>query len=500
MRQGVSLQPNKVEMPCGSLTSHNDPLGKMNMHSIFKNFGLWLSFAGIAVLVAWVFQDPVKTGFRFSSSADELYSTLTDLDARAFLYNADILLQRGHLRDWPLLYRAPLNSVFFAAIIKLFGREYFVLKSVLLSAALWALALLAIYHTLSWIRNPLLRFFIINSIWFFEGFRFPTFEIVGPLYSESKTHPLFVLSVCILILGLRKSKWQILVLTPILMGIAAYGRYFYAQLGSVTFIVLMLFPTFRTIFCTCGRGNSLGRQFLIRLKQAFLSNKLLATRVQLKWSFLMFVVFSLVVLPWPLRNLLSFGHWGMCPPSEHDEFTGHWIMPNSGKVIFKAGNTACLVDFQLCQAVNQNLNNSMLNTGHIKTLVIATLIAHPLLWAKHRFKHLIYLWTGSYWKIDNWRNVRLLIEGAVVLGMGIFGLFLLWRYRTFSYQSRFFFYFTIGILFASFLMFCLVHYEFRYSLQLRLFLFFLPFWVLELAKMRQFNRGVNRKFVHGHPV
>lgn len=173
----------------------------------------------------------------------------------------------------------------------------------------------------------------------------------------------------------------------------------------------------------------------------------------------------------------------------------NWVLPGTPN-LFVTANTACLVDFQLCQNINNYRQGFVIQ--HLKHLAVVTFLAHPLLWAKHKLKGLSVILFGMPWRIPIGVEWILYLEGTIIYGLGLAGLFMLVRYRHASYRIMYFGALLLGFFTASVIMFVFVHFEFRYALHLRLVLFFLPFWVTNLLSMRFPPKG--NTYPHCRPI
>lgn len=433
-------------------------------------FGYFLIYLGVCFFL------PDSHGVDWRSSMDDV--RVAEGVADGLIGNAEFLLEHGGFGPWSSLFRPPGTSLIIAAILKFTGKNYYVLKSNIISAFLWACALLAIQHTITFFRSPLKCFLLINSIWLFSGFRNSITSEWGPVWPESKGFPLFLLSMSFLILGVRQAKRQHYITAAFLMGITAYFHYLFDVVGSIMFMAMALMPLLSILMflgaqpLLASRPRSFSDWFAV-LRSPILH----AHKQNLSMALLLLLFFHATIMPWKIRNHTQFGHYGIAPPVTANLWFNHWAFPE--RAVYPASNTACLVDFQLCEILDRQ--SHMMHLSIARNLVLATMVGHPLLWAKARLRALSYLWVGLPWKISSLSDVLRYAEGVFLLLSLLAGICLLWQYRGSSAQFRMFTCFIVGFLIYSAIIVAIIHFEFRYSLSLRFFSFFLPFWVLSFA-------------------
>ena len=116
-------------------------------------------------------------------------------------------------------------------------------------------------------------------------------------------------------------------------------------------------------------------------------------------------------------------------------------------------NTPCHVSPSVCHSLDEyDPKKNKLGYSFYKELALITFVLHPIDWYRYKGRFFSELWFGH--KARGWARV----EGTTVALMGIV--------------------FAIGFLLFNIAVFTFLHFEWRYSIFLRVFFVMLPWWGL----------------------
>ena len=203
-------------------------------------------------------------------------------------------------------------------------------------------------------------------------------------------------------------------------------------------------------------------------------------------------IFSALLIPWRIANLqrgtsLAWLH--------ADYFWGNAWKPDNSlhKMYALSGiNTPCHVSPSVCHSLDEyDPKKNKLGYSFYKELALITFLLHPIDWYRYKGRFFSELWFGH--KPRGWARV----EGTTIALMGIAGFIILfWKKRAHSPRSVYFLVFAIGFLLFNIAVFTFLHFEWRYSIFLRVFFVMLPCWgLLALTPHRHNAPEGNRSLV-----
>jgi len=370
-----------------------------------------------------------------------------DAQDRKFIYSA-----------WP----PGLPSVI-TLVRLLTGESYYVLKMMILSCLAWTLLLTLLHRDFNFPTNPYLRMGIMAVPLFFES-------VANALYgywsinSEWIAMLFFVLFLHLLVRTfLRDWNRKQLLGATVAMALASLFRAVFDPIGQVIFGMLL------------AAGVVI---FLIKKKSD--THALPAgtqTLRALKLTLVALVLFNVLLSPWRMFLKNEFGQVTLNSSGPPEWYT-LWGPTDSPYLTILTGNSACRSDPALCAELTQG-GLGRHDYKHLQKLAIKTLLKHPVTWFKHRAEYFWVFWSGEPWGFDTRPKLISLLQSLFFIGFGIGGIVLLAK-LPFSAEKLYLAAASFGFVGINAAIFTFYHYELRYSLPLRFFCVFLPFWVMML--------------------
>lgn len=404
-------------------------------------------------------------------SAKKLISIFGESDAANYVSSALFLVKNGYFELWMTHLWPPGQPLITAAIFKLFGESAYPLKMFYLTAATWALAFVLIYHSLTKIKNVLLKiiltlmplYFLVFNTWIF---------VYGIVLSETLTLPLFVIAACLFILWLQNHRLSYLLWSIVVFAMLSYFRGFFELFGNFLIVLVIfniLFKITKNYFTLRLCNPELSAQNTLKLlfqkRKEILSKKILSIIAAL-------FVFSILLLPWRIYNFTHSNTFAW-------QSMGSVIWPSfwAPKAFFPTANVACETQPEWCILLSKSdPNQNLFPYEFYRGLTLITFIEDPIKWYYIKARHFNALWFGcnniAYEWHDLLKHHRLaLIEGSIIFLIGIASIIV----SAFIWTELFLFS-TIFLIF-NFIVFTFFHYEPRYSLFLQLFFIYLPLWL-----------------------
>jgi hypothetical protein len=199
-------------------------------------------------------------------------------------------------------------------------------------------------------------------------------------------------------------------------------------------------------------------------------------RRALKVATIVFVTAFVLIVPWKLRNLVVLGQFSLraCDGA----YVAYWSYDMPPAAI--SGDSGCVANPDLCAIVNAQIASLTPDLG--RRLTLFAIVFSPRAYFANKLRHVPEFWVGTPWHLLGSRNRGFLLEGSISLLAGMLALW--WAVRG-AFRMRgsraIFSAFFLGFCLQNVLVFTLLHYEYRYSLPIRLFFFYAPWWMASLT-------------------
>jgi hypothetical protein len=196
----------------------------------------------------------------------------------------------------------------------------------------------------------------------------------------------------------------------------------------------------------------------------------------LKLAGVILVTALILLVPWKVRNLAVLGDFSLrvC----EGDYAKYWSYDMPRYLI--AGDSGCLANPDLCAILNTRIASLTADLG--RRLTLFAIVFSPRAYFAEKLKHFPEFWVGTPWGQIGSRNNAFLLEGSISLLAGTIGL--VWALRN-AFRRRgpitLFAGFFLGFVLANLLIFSVLHFEYRYSVPIRLFFFFSPWWMASLG-------------------
>lgn len=418
------------------------------------------------VLVSWTaarFFAPFPGDLTFQSSARDVKQWAGELgDPSSYLVYAEEILKPGSLDTWHPSCFPPGMAVMNIIFYSLGFDARWMYWSQTLSILLWAIAFYVIFLTLRRAFRPGIAFLIVNSIWLLPDFRDWTMGI-GTLYSESKTHPFFLMMFASFLYSARTRHLSAYALTGVLMAICIYLRVYFEKMALFFFFALIA----SELVALCREKKFHWKAFMPAI--------------------VFIAVVGSLLYPWMKRNSRAqrVAAFGMAPAQMHITIHHLWLKNEEVPAVLGRGeNSACRTDPALCESLHLQ-HPDVIPDGVGKRAAILTFLKSPLTWYGHRTSQFNEFWVGIPWSkwgpTTRWK----LLEGLLgyVLSISVILLSALGllsrerRVREISWLALTFFVFNVvALTFAG------LGIEGRHAAPIRLFAFFGFWWLIAIRK------------------
>lgn len=425
-------------------------LGKATTAKVF------LGFLVVLVFYQYLFFEPIRDSNRLLWSASQVATRLGTSDAASYAAGA-LKIAAGHPHGGFRSYVWPPGMFYTgAALIRFTGEEYYGLKLAILGTLLWAFTLTLVFRSFTFPRHPAARWLLIAGIFSLPNVRaWLLGNATAILYSESKSIPLFVCAMSLLVLGLRERRLIHFVGFGLCFGIASNFRALFDLVGWTV--------------CTLVFLQALVRWGVARLSGDGEHRRMTATLV--KNVGLAFVVFFLTTLPWRTVQVLRHGSVSMSPGNYRAIWSVNWMQGAGIRRPRVQVNTACELEPVLCA----ELHAKRASTEVLRSSAIRTFMSKPLGWYASRARAIQWDWTGlqftlgGAWKFYGW---SFLLGGLLIFAAAV------WFSIKGPVGTSVVAAAVLGVFATSLAIFAFVDLLPRYYSHLQIFICFAPFWLL----------------------
>lgn len=423
-------------------------------------------------------------------SADEVRAVYPDLDVGHYIDAARVFRDTSGFDSWHPSIFPPGLSVIWGTGFWLFGEDHFVLFNILISAALWAIAMGIFVWSTPGPKRWMAAMFI-AGFWGFISFRDWGIGI-GSLFSESKSLPLFLAAFAFYFRGASEQRLKWLLFGTLLLAMATYVRAYFETVGYFTltfWAIAVLFLKFNAKTSKNSLQDQLPQihSFDFNWKRAaFTALAPLCT-------------FWLLLAPWKVRNLHDerIQAFKFAPGHFHMTFYNLWLTPELLHPGIIGGNSACIADPTKCADLHAHDLKSLSDYERFD-LAVETLIRHPWAWFKHRLSVFPIFWIDLHEMTPVLKYWRQYLEGIVLIIAGIiaFGHTISRFWKT--QHPIYFLWLSLmsGFLLQNMAVMTVAGLDYRHSYPIRLFFFFSLLWSFGLihhVRSQDSNREISNQ-------
>ncbi len=306
--------------------------------------------------------------------------------------------------------------------------------------------------------RPLLGVLGATALWICADLRDFVFGL-GSILSDSMGTAALLAALTMLLVASATPRRRYFVLAGVCFGVAANFRYQHLMLARLVLGAVLV--TLVLLAWRAGYGRA-------RLLAALLGRDGADTwlAAMLRGITPCVLAFALLLVPWSAYKLAHDGTLKWYTASQRLKYGRMWTPDAQQPSWAHAANAQCHADPELCAELYARFGEEVF--GKLKPLAIVTTILHPIAVARVKLAGFSWLWWGkSYAELR--AHKAALVEGLALLGAGLFGVVLLaWR----GFCARHPAYLIAGVvvlvvLAQNLVMFTFVHFEWRYSLPLR---------------------------------